>query len=133
MKATTKEQLQVLKDEATQRGNKITAYRKTLVSNYDSYIKANGLDELRDLNIFILDCSYRNRHLIKLIDNVFKTENKIMTELDLDTMVTENLKCLNDFQSLKLAMSTIRTSITNADTASISVKPKSQNRISNSI
>jgi hypothetical protein len=124
MKTAIREQLQVLKDEATLRGKAITEFRKTLVSNYDSYIIANGLDELRDLNIFILDCSYRNRHLVKLIDDVFNLENKAMANLDIDTLVTENLKCLNEFQSLKIAMSSIRTSTKQPSIKAMEVNPK---------
>ncbi len=124
MKTAIKKQLQVLKDEATQRGKAITDFRKQLVSNYDSYLIANGLDELRDLNIFILDCSYRNRHLVKLIDDVFDSKNKAMSKLDLNTLVTENLKCLNEFQSLKIAMSTIRTSTKKPIINTIEVNPK---------
>lgn len=110
MNANIKQQLSTLKDEALQRGKHISQHRKTLISNYDSLVLTNGLDELRDVNIFILDCSYRNRHLISLIDDVLNAKDKAMDKLDYNTLVIENLSCIKEFESLETAMNSIRIS-----------------------
>tara|TARA_R110002050_G_scaffold286121_1_gene436258 strand:+ start:41152 stop:41553 length:402 start_codon:yes stop_codon:yes gene_type:complete len=110
MNTNIEQQLSVLKDEAILRGKAINQHRKTLISNYDSLVLTNGLDELRDVNIFILDCSYRNRHLISLINEVLTSNNKAMDKFDYNTLVIENLSCIKEIESLETAMNSIRIS-----------------------
>ncbi|WP_158974039.1 hypothetical protein [Cellulophaga sp. L1A9] len=110
MNSTIEEQLQLLKEQTLRRKNQISAFKKSLLSNYDTLVLANGLDELRDINILILDCDYTNRNLLKLIDEAVavKDHHHLVDRIELDTLVITNLSCVKEFQSLKVAMGSIR-------------------------
>jgi len=112
MNSTIEEQLQLLKEQALRRETQINAFKKSLLSNYDSLVLSNGLDELRDVNILILDCDYTNRNMLKLIDEAFavKDDHHLVDRIELDTLVITNLACVKEFQSLKVAMGSIRNS-----------------------
>ncbi|WP_165747838.1 hypothetical protein [Cellulophaga sp. Z1A5H] len=112
MDTTIKEQFGALKGEVILRAKGIEKYKKILVSKYYALVVANGLDEVRDMNISILRSSAKNRHLISLINEVLNSGSKVMTSLDVNTVVLENLSCAKEFRTLVIAMDQIRSAKT---------------------
>lgn len=102
--------LRKVEKETLNRTEKINNFINTLSTNYNSLIYCNGLDELRDLQIFLTDARIQNDALKKRIEklrlNIITTTNNSKNLLS--TLLQSNLKCSKDFEYIQMAKKTIR-------------------------
>lgn len=102
--------LRKIEKETLNRNEKINQFINTLSTNYNSLIYSNGLDELRDLQIFLTDARMRNDALKKQINKLKSstTEQTTNHKKILNALLQSNLKCSKDFEYIEMAKKTIR-------------------------
>lgn len=102
--------LRKIEKETLNRNEKINHFINTLSTNYNSLIYSNGLDELRDLQIFLTDARMRNDALKKQINKIKSstTEQTTNHKKILNALLQSNLKCSKDFEYIEMAKKTIR-------------------------